>query len=100
MTYDPKLIDLQEAVSMLTNAQRAQALETAIAGYVRKGFIVQSRSEFSAQLIKHKKFSLFWALFWLIMAVLPFFIYLLYYLAKKDQSVYLYVDEYGRVTTK
>ena len=82
---------------MLTVAERSAILETAISRYVKQGYIVQTRSDVSAQLIKKKRLSVFWALVYTVLFVAPLFIYLLWYLMAKDKAVYLFVDESGRV---
>ncbi len=77
--------------------QRRDILQREISAYVRRGFIVQSQTDTTAQLIKRKKFSLLWAIIWFLLAVFPFVIYLIWYAAKRDESAYLTVDETGRV---
>jgi len=72
-------------------------LDAEITRYVRRGFRVESRTDTTAQLVKKKKFSLFWAGVWLLCAVFPFVVYLLWYAAKRDEQVYLQVDEAGKV---
>ena len=68
------------------------ALQTQINEYVRKGYVVQSQTETSAQLVKPKGFSFFWAFLWFLLLGIGLLIYILYYLSKKDQTVYLYVE--------
>ena len=62
--------------------------QNTISSYVGQGYRVLSQAETTAQLVKPKQF--FWGsiillLFW----VFPFFLYLLYYLVQKDESVYI-----------
>ena len=42
--------------------------------------------------MKANKFSIIWALIWFVIAVFPFIIYIIYYVFKWDQRVYLTVD--------
>lgn len=77
--------------------QRRVILQKEINGYLNKGFRVQSQSETTAQLIKPKKFSFLWAILWFFVFGVGLILYLLYYLSKKDQAVYLEVSEAGQV---
>jgi hypothetical protein len=70
--------------------QRHEILERVIADYVSHGYQVTSHTDSSAQLVKKKEFS------WLL-ALLLWILYLLIYLSKRDETVYLYVDEHGQV---
>lgn len=73
-------------------------LQAEIERYVEKGYRVTSQTARSAQLVKPKKFSILWAMVWLLLAVLPFVIYLIYYAAKRDQHLYLTMDDQGKIT--
>ena len=84
----------------ITSSQRQQILEDEIQRYIKRGYRLQARSQFTAQMVKPKHFSLFWALFWLILAVFPFFVYLLLYMAASDKTVYLEVTAEGRILRK
>ncbi len=77
-----------------------EILQQAIAGYVRSGFQVLSQTDYSAQLVKPKKFGCVVFAVLLILGVLPGLIYIGYYAAKRDQSVYLQVDSSGRLIRK
>ncbi len=59
--------------------------------YVHQGYRVASQTENSAQLVKPKQFSLIWALLWLLVFGVGILIYVFYYMAKKDKTVYLTV---------
>lgn len=72
------------------------ALDAKISQFVRKGYIVQSQSETSAQLVKPKKFSFLWALVWFCFFGVGLLVYLLYYAAKRDPSVYITTEESAR----
>lgn len=82
---------------MLPMEQRTAILDKEVKSYVKQGYRVLSQTPTSAQLVKPKKFNLLIALICLILAVLPFVLYLLWYLAAKDSTVYLTVDEQGKV---
>ena len=86
------------SVQELSIERRRDILQKEIGRYIRKGFRVVSQTDTSAQLVKPKRFSLLWAIIWLILAVLPFILYLLWYLSRKDQVVYLTVDTQGRIS--
>ncbi len=80
--------------------QRRDILQREITGYVKRGFVVQSQTDTTAQLIKRKKFSFLWAFVWLLAAGVGLVVYLIWYAAKRDQAVYLAVDEAGRVSKR
>jgi hypothetical protein len=88
----------------LTEQDRAAILDKRIPKYVSQGFYVSARTPTTAQLVKPKRLSCFWVLFWLLFTPitlgLTFILYLLYYLTKKDEMVYLTVDTQGVVHTK
>lgn len=77
--------------------QRRAILEEEIRKYVKKGFQVVSRTDLTAQLVKPKKFSGLWALLWFLVFGVGLIIYLIYYGTKRDEQVYLEVDEKGKV---
>jgi hypothetical protein len=81
-----------------TIATPSAALDREVTKYVAKGFNVQSQTATTASLVKPKSFSLFLAVLLLLIMVLPFVVYLLYYVAQKDEHVFLSVDGSGRVT--
>jgi hypothetical protein len=49
----------------------------------------------TAQLVKPKKFGFIWALVWFLLFGIGLIVYLLYYWGKRDQTVYLEVDNRG-----
>lgn len=73
-------------------------LENAIAYYVRQGYRVVSQTENTVQLIKPKQFSLLAAIILVLIYILPFVLYLLYYLAQKDKTVYIVVNDEGKIS--
>lgn len=82
-----------------TLEERQALLQREISSYVSRGFRVVSQTQITAQLVKPKKFSCLVAIICLILAVLPFILYLLYYLAKRDETVYLEVNPQGRIVS-
>lgn len=96
-----KNIQGRDMAQQLSIEQRTAILEQHIGQLVRHGYRVISRTETTAQLVKPKEFSLLWALLWLGVTLCVFglgiLIYLFYYLAQKDKTVYLEVDPYGQV---
>lgn len=82
----------------LSTDERSALLDREIQKYVRSGYRVLSRSDTTAQLVKPKKFSLLIAIIALLLAVLPFVLYLLWYMASKDKTIYLSIDATGRIT--
>jgi hypothetical protein len=87
----------------LSAQERSAILESQIAPYVANGFLVTSRTEGAAQLVKGKQFGgsgcLNVALF-IISGGLITLIQFIIYLGAKDQSVYIEVDPYGNVKTR
>jgi hypothetical protein len=81
---------------ILTIDERRAILQRMIQHYVRQGYHVVNQTDTTAQMLKPKTFSLFWALMWFLMLGLGLIVYLLWYWAKRDQVVYLSVNEYGR----
>lgn len=61
--------------------------------YVRRGYIVQSRGEFDAQLIYRKRFRLIFFLLLLLCGLFPGVIYLFWFLfVTRDTTLYLRWD--------
>lgn len=88
------------AGSMLSSQERSAILEREIAPYVAGGFLVTSRTEGSAQLVKRKQFGGSGCLnifLFIISGGLITLIQFIIYLGAKDQSVYIEVDPYGSV---
>jgi len=77
-------------------ATNTAALQAQINDYVGRGYVVQSQTETSAQLVKPKVFSFVWAFLWFLLLGFGVLIYIFYYMSKNDKPVYLYVEN-GRV---
>ena len=77
---------------------RRAALQQRISQYVRRQYRVVSQTDYTAQLVKPKRFSFIWAVIWLLLAVFPFLLYVGYHVfLKRESQVYLTVDDQGRV---
>lgn len=76
-----------------TAGQRA-ALQAEINAWVRRGYRVISQTDTTAQLVKPKRFSLFWFFIMLGLFYIPF------YLFARDHVVYLTIDHLGRITRR
>ena len=85
---------------LLTQAERRNILSREIARYTGQGYRVQAQTEYTAQLVKPKTFSILWAIVWFLLFGVGLLVYLIYYLAKSDKLVYIQVDEYGNVNTR
>lgn len=86
-----------------SSATRRAALQNSIATYLAQGYRVVSQTDTTAQLVKPKQFSCLLAaigaaLFWTGFGLLFLVGYVIYYLASKDQQIYIMVDEYGTVS--
>jgi hypothetical protein len=79
----------------LNLAEREARLERAIGLYARQGYRVLSRTPTSASLVKPKQFSFVLAVLSLLLFGVGLLLYLAWYLAQKEPTVYLTVDEAG-----
>jgi len=82
----------------MENTQKQNVLENTIAFYVQQGYRVSSQTENTAQLVKPKKFDLFCAVFLFLILIFPFILYLLYYLAQDDKTIYIFIDDMGMIS--
>lgn len=89
----------KEAIAPSTKSvdERRAILQREISGYVKKGFRVVSQTDTTAQLVKPKTFSFLWALLWFLLLGVGLLVYLIWYWAKRDETIYLEVDDKGRV---
>lgn len=71
-------------------------LNTIIQAYVGQGYRVTSQTETTAQLVKPKQFSCGLAIVLLLLAVLPFILYVIVYAASKDQTRFIVVLPDGK----
>ena len=95
-----KAMNEASASDELTFERRKEILQREISKYVKRGFRVVSQTDTTAQLVKPKVFSCFWAIVWFLLAIVPFVIYLIWYAAKRDDQIYLEVTPTGRITTR
>ncbi len=82
----------------MENSERKNILENAIAFYLRQGYRVNSQTDNTVQLMKPKQFSFFVAIILFLIFIIPFVLYLLYYLAQHDKTVYIVVNEEGKIS--
>lgn len=68
------------------------ALQESVLYYTKHGWIVLSQTDTTAQLLKPKHFSFFWAIVWALL-IIGIVIYILYYITKRETHLYLYVDD-------
>ena len=78
--------------------ERKAILSSEITKYLKQGFRVVSQTDTSAQLVKPKSFGCLIAFICFLLAFLPFFLYILYYWAKKDETIYLQINEFGELS--
>lgn len=81
----------------LTTDERKNILEQRLQGYAKEGWRIASQSDTTAQLMKPKQFNFVLAVIFLLLGGIPFVIYLFWYLAAKDKTLYLTVDLDGTV---
>ncbi len=81
----------------MDEAERTAILQREIARWTRRGFIVESQTDTTAQMRRPKKFSFLTALLGLLFLVVGLFIYLFWYMSKRDQVIFITVDEQGNV---
>jgi len=83
-----------------TLEERRRILQNEVQKYIRQGFRVISQTETTAQLVRPKRFSFLWAFLWLLLLGVGLIVYLLWYWSRRDETVYLQVDEQGRVSRR
>lgn len=74
------------------NPETRSKLQQIIPFYLRHGFQVAFQNETSVQLVKTKEFAPFLALLLFLLAVVPFIIYLIIFLSKKDARLFIEVN--------
>ena len=82
----------------LTTEERANILQREVQKYIKDGWRVQSSTPTTAQLVKPKRFSFLFFVILLILMVLPAILYVVWFAVKRDEAVYLSIDEYGKIT--
>lgn len=74
-----------------------ERLKFVIDNYADAGFMIVYRDDRSAQLRRPKSFSFIFAFLWLLVFGVGILVYVLYYLAKHDEVIYLTLDDSGQV---
>lgn len=82
----------------LSDSARQAILDREIAWYAKNGYRVVSRDQFTAQLIKEKHFSCFWATLWTLCFGIGLLFYVFWYMSQKEKSVYLSVGVDGKIS--
>ncbi len=65
--------------------------------YVRQGYRIMQQTEMTVQLVKPKRFRFLWATFWFLFLGIGLLVYIFYYLAKKDDILYLEMLQDGKI---
>lgn len=71
-----------------------ETLDNLISRYTRKGFKIVSRTQTTAQLVRDNKFSCLIASVTFLFFAIPFFIYLFWYLSKREKTIYIQIVNY------
>lgn len=79
---------------------RREILNRTLAQYSRAGWQAVAITDTTAQLVRRKTFSCLWALLWFLLFGIGLVIYLIWYWAKRDHTIFVSVDEYGRVLAR
>ena len=74
---------------MTTTDASTEILQAEVTRRTSMGWILVSRDDNGAQMRKPKSFSFGWALAWFLMLGIGLLVYLFYYMAKKDELVYI-----------
>ena len=81
-----------------TQQPSEKVLEEQIVRYTRRGYRIVHRSKNSVQMVRPKRFSFVWAMVWFFFTLgSGIVVYLAYYLAKTDKTVYIRVEPTGSV---
>lgn len=81
----------------LSFEQRSAILEREIAKWSKRGYQVVSQTLTTAQLVRPKRFSCLAATLWTLLLGIGLIFYLFYYMGKKDDIIYLSIDERGHI---
>ena len=84
----------------VTIEQRRAVLQKSINWYTSRGFRVVSQTDTTAQLVKPKQFSCLIATLSFLLVGIGLLIYVFIYMASKDQTVYITIDENGKAHYK
>ena len=75
-------------------------LSAEIASRTAQGWLLVSKTGTGAQMRKPKQFSFLWAFLWFLLLVFGLLIYLIYYISKNDELVYISVQNGTLSVTK
>lgn len=84
----------------LSQDDRSAILDKEVRAYTGKGYQVTVRTATTAQLVKPKRFSFLIALVCLLFFIVPLVFYIFWYIAAKDATVYLDVDQNGKINRR
>lgn len=85
----------------LSEEARAQILNAEISKYVNKGYTVQSSGSGQAVLSKNKRIGWFWNAILVLLTAGLWLIYVIYKaLNRKQQTVIINVDAYGKISRR
>lgn len=92
---------MTDAPAVMSAEQRETILNKRIADYTRKGWTVQSVTTGQAILTKNKRIGWFWNTVLVLITAGLWLIYVIYRaLNRKNDTVVINVDAYGKVTTR
>jgi hypothetical protein len=81
----------------ITGTVPDRILDERIFQYARGGYRVIHRSDYSAQLLRPKRFSFLWAVIWFLFFGIGILVYFAYYFAKKEKTIYIAVTSSGSI---
>lgn len=94
------MTDVNSGADAMSADSRAQLLNAEIATYARRGWNVQSIAAGQAVLSRNKRIGWFWNLILVVITAGLWLIYVIYRaLNRKQETLIITVDEYGRVRT-
>ena len=92
--YEQNPIGLKHADNPTFDLLDKDVLEKQVLEHTRRGYRIDSRSETSVQLTRPKTFSFIW---FVLTLPLGFILYLIYYLSKRDRTVYIQLSPTGAI---
>lgn len=91
----------ESTIETITEDARAQILNAEIAKYASKGYTVQSSGAGQAVLTKNKRIGWFWNALLVLLTAGLWLIYVIYKaLNRKQETIIITVDAYGRVSRR
>jgi hypothetical protein len=80
--------------------ERSHSLHGVARQYIEQGYRVQYATATEMQLIKPKRFNLFWAFVWFLLFGVGILVSIAYYVSKDDNFVYIVVEDNGMVSVE